>query len=109
MNRGNLVIYDLEGNIISQTGCAKGDLLEHTPPVGIPYIITSYEDGFNKIVLKIKDGVPVYGLPILSELEIAEQTKQNRIAELKALIDNKNYLGDSVTVERAELRILLGL
>ena len=42
-------------------------------------------------------------------VEIAERDKQNRIAELKALIDNKNYLGDSVTVERAELRTLLGL
>ena len=42
-------------------------------------------------------------------VEIVERDKQNRIAELKALIDNKNYLGDSVTVERAELRTLLGL
>ena len=41
--------------------------------------------------------------------EIAEQIKQNRIAELKEIITNKNYLGDDVTVERAELRELLGL
>ena len=42
--------------------------------------------------------------------EIAEQAKQQRIAELKAIIDNKNYyLGDDVTAERAELRELLGL
>jgi hypothetical protein len=41
--------------------------------------------------------------------EIAEQTKQARIAELKELIDNKNYLGDDVTAERNELRELLGL
>jgi hypothetical protein len=41
--------------------------------------------------------------------EIVEQAKQARIAELKELIDNKNYLGDDVTAERAELRELLGL
>ena len=41
--------------------------------------------------------------------EIAEQIKQNRIAELKETITNKNYLGDDVTVERTELRALLGL
>lgn len=41
--------------------------------------------------------------------EIAEQIKQNRIAELKEIITNKNYLGDDVSDERAELRELLGL
>jgi hypothetical protein len=41
--------------------------------------------------------------------EIAEQIKQNRIIELKQIIENKNYLGDDVTAERAELRELLGL
>ena len=41
--------------------------------------------------------------------EIAEQIKQNRIAELKEIITNKNYLGDDVTAERTELRELLGL
>jgi hypothetical protein len=41
--------------------------------------------------------------------EIAEQAKQQRIAELKEIITNKNYLGDDVTEERAELRVLLGM
>jgi hypothetical protein len=41
--------------------------------------------------------------------EIAEQAKQQRIAELKEIITNKNYLGDDVTEERAELRELLCL
>ena len=40
---------------------------------------------------------------------IAEQANQQRIAELKQIIDNKNYLGDDVTEERAELRTLLGM
>jgi hypothetical protein len=41
--------------------------------------------------------------------EIAEQAKQQRIAELKEIITNKNYLGDDVAEERAELRVLLGM
>jgi hypothetical protein len=41
--------------------------------------------------------------------EIAEQAKQQRILELKEIITNKNYLGDDVTEERAELRVLLGM
>lgn len=41
--------------------------------------------------------------------EIAEQAKQQRITELKEIITNKNYLGDDVTEERAELRVLLGM
>jgi hypothetical protein len=41
--------------------------------------------------------------------EIAEQSKQQRIAELKEIITNKNYLGDDVAEERAELRVLLGM
>ena len=41
--------------------------------------------------------------------ELEEQAKQTRISELKELIDNKNYLGDDVTAERAELRMLLGM
>ena len=42
-------------------------------------------------------------------LEIAEEAKQKRIAELKELITNKNFLGDDVTEERNELRTLLGM
>ena len=42
-------------------------------------------------------------------LSVAEQAKQQRITELKTLIDNKRYLGDDVTAEQTELRELLGL
>ena len=46
---------------------------------------------------------------IITEEEITEQANQQRISELKQIIDNKNYLGDDVTEERAELRTLLGM
>lgn len=42
-----------------------------------------------------------------SEIQLIQ--KRTRILELKEIIDNKNYLGDDVTAERAELRELLGL
>lgn len=41
--------------------------------------------------------------------EIAEQQKQSRISELKALITNKKLLDMDCTAERNELRGLLGL
>jgi hypothetical protein len=42
-------------------------------------------------------------------VEIAEQIKQNRIAELEIIIDQKVRLGDDVQELRSEYRALLGL
>lgn len=61
-----------------------------------------YEVNTGQQVAVIREYIP-------TEEELAEQQKQQRITELKELITNKNYLGDDVTVERAELRELLGL
>jgi hypothetical protein len=59
---------------------------------------------------KLTDGTPYSESRFLpTDEEIAEQAKQQRIAELKEIITNKNYLGDDVTEERAELRELLGM
>lgn len=70
---------------------------------GVEFYYEEYDKSF-------PDGTPFSSLTrkVTSE-ELQEQVNLDRIAELKALIDNKNYLGDSVTVERAELRTLLGL
>ena len=61
-----------------------------------------YEIKTEKQTAVVRERIP-------TEEEIAEQAKQARITELKQIIDNKNYLGDDVTTERAELRELLGL
>lgn len=45
MERGNLVIYDDLGNIWHQTGYAKGDVLSHEYPEGLPWMEIPYEDG----------------------------------------------------------------
>lgn len=42
--RGNLIVYDLEGMIVSQTGEASGTLLPHVYPVGIPYLELPFGD-----------------------------------------------------------------
>lgn len=53
MNRGNLIIYDLDGIIISQTGEACGDVLEHNIPNGIPYILLPYGVMENKKAVSV--------------------------------------------------------
>jgi len=42
MQRGNLIIYDEVGTIISQTGEAQGCILPHEYPVGVSYIELLY-------------------------------------------------------------------
>ena len=46
---------------------------------------------------------------IPTEEDLQKLQNESRITELKEIITNKNYLGDDVTAERAELRALLGL
>lgn len=53
MQRGSLIIYDNEGKIFLNTGDAEGDVLPHTPPVGLPYIITEFGQLKNKRVLSV--------------------------------------------------------
>lgn len=53
MQRGSLIIYDNEGKIFLNTGDAEGDILPHTPPAGLPYIITEFGDLKNKKVIKV--------------------------------------------------------
>lgn len=53
MKRGSLIIYDENGTIWVNTGDAEGDILPHTPPMGLPYIITNFGELDNKKVIKI--------------------------------------------------------
>ena len=65
-----------------------------------------YEVNTGKQIATIREYIPTE--QEIQELEIQQQ-KQQRITELKTLIDNKRYLGDDVTAEQTELRELLGL
>ncbi|HDK7165762.1 hypothetical protein EXN53_10840 [Clostridium botulinum] len=53
MQRGSLIIYDNTGKIFLNTGDAEGDVLPHTLPDGLPYIITEFGELNNKIVKRI--------------------------------------------------------
>lgn len=62
MQRGSLIIYDNEGKMWVNTGDAEGDILPHTPPVGLPYIITEFGELNNKRVLNVDVSVTPHKL-----------------------------------------------
>ncbi|EQC1536957.1 hypothetical protein [Clostridium botulinum] len=59
MQRGSLIIYDNTGKIFFNTGDAEGDVLPHTLPDGLPYIITK----FGELNGKIAKGIDVTVTP----------------------------------------------
>jgi hypothetical protein len=78
--------------------------------------ITGVKDVLQHYIINPNDieGVPQFEVGFHCETGLPrpkteEQLKVEKIVELKQIIDNKNYLGDDVTAERAELRELLGL
>ncbi len=82
MQRGNLVIYDLEGRVFSQTGEAEGDVLPHVYPVGIPYV----EIPFGTMAIKRLVGIDVSvspHQPIFKVIEVPKTPEQERIEELE--------------------------
>lgn len=81
MQRGNLIIYDLEGKIFSQTGEAEGDILPHIYPVGLPYIEIPFGTMASKKLIGIDVSVTPHE-PIFEDLEIL-QSDADRIAELE--------------------------
>lgn len=84
MERGNLVIYDLAGTIISQSGEATGDLLPHSYPVGVPYMEIPYGTMNKKILVKIDTSTDPH-TPIFEDL-ILPKTPEETIFELQAEI-----------------------
>ncbi len=53
MKRGSLIIYDNSGSVWVNTGDAEGDVLPHTLPEGLPYIITEFGELDGKIVQRV--------------------------------------------------------
>ncbi len=84
MQRGNLVLYDYEGKIFSQTGEAEGDLLPHTYPVGIPWVEIPFGTMATKrlISIDVSNGVD-NPIPIFEDIEIPKTEEQLRIEELE--------------------------
>ena len=81
MNRGNLIIYDLEGTIISQTGEATGDLLPNVYPVGIPYIELNYGDMKYEIQRLVSVNVNTDPHTPVFEPIIREKTDAEKLAD----------------------------
>lgn len=53
MQRGNLIIYDNNGKIWSQTGDAEGDVKPHVYPVGLPYIELPFGKTKDKKIISV--------------------------------------------------------
>lgn len=84
MKRGNLIIYDLEGTIISQTGEAEGELLPHVYPVGVPSLELEHGemDYPNKKLISI-DVSKVPHAPIFEPI-VREKTAEEKLTEAMA-------------------------
>lgn len=82
MNRGNLVIYDTNGRIWSQTGDAYGDVLPHEYPVGLPFI----EIPFGTVTTHTLIGIDVSAIPhqpILEPIVPQKSPDQLKIEKLE--------------------------
>ncbi len=82
MQRGNLVIYDLNGKVWSQTGEAEGDIIPHDYPVGIPYMEIPYGIMNTKRLIEI-DVSQVPNVPIFIEIVAEKSEEQLKIEELE--------------------------
>ena len=96
MQRGSLIIYDDNGKIWVNTGDAQGDILPHTLPVGLPYILTEFGELDNKIV----KGVDVKTKQLITkdiphiEKEEEKLLREKRELENQLLLaENKNLGG----------------
>lgn len=89
MQRGNLVIYDAEGKIFSQTGEAEGDILPHEYPVGIPYMEIPFGVMTTKQLVRIDVSNPSKHVPVFEDVTPLKTPEQLRIEELERLLAEK--------------------
>lgn len=88
MKRGSLIIYDNNGKIFLNTGDAKGDILPHTPPSGLPHIITEY----GQLDGKIAKGVNVETKELILEDIPKVETEEERLRREKEELENQLLL-----------------
>lgn len=96
MKRGSLIIYDNNGKIFLNTGDAEGDILPHTPPSGLPYIITEYGQLDGKIVKGVNVKTKELILEDIPKVETEEEKLRREKEELEnqlLLAENKNLGG----------------
>jgi len=84
---GNLIIYDLEGNILKETGeCVSTGDSYHVYPVGVPYLELAYGDMKYETQRLVKIDVTKTPHEPVFEQIVKEQTPEERIAELERLL-----------------------
>ncbi|KEI96350.1 hypothetical protein [Clostridium botulinum] len=88
MKRGSLIIYDNTGKIWINTGDAEGDVLPHTLPDGLPYIITEFGELNNKIV----KGINVETKELITEDIPHIETQEERLKREKQELENQLML-----------------
>ncbi|ACA55546.1 hypothetical protein FDC45_14930 [Clostridium botulinum] len=88
MQRGSLIIYDNTGKIFLNTGDAEGDVLHHTVPEGLPYIITEFGQLDNKIV----KGIDVETKELITEDIPQIETEEEKLKREKQELENQLML-----------------
>ncbi|APQ68120.1 hypothetical protein RSJ8_2878 [Clostridium botulinum] len=88
MQRGSLIIYDNTGKIFLNTGDAEGDVLPHTVPEGLPYLITEFGQLDNKIV----KGIDVETKELITEDIPHIETQEERLKREKQELENQLLL-----------------
>jgi len=95
MKRGNLVIYDLTGRILAQTGEAEGDVYPHEYPVGVPYIEIPHGAmellELTSIDTSVEPHLPVFKHreePVITDVDELQLENARLKAQLEALTGN---------------------
>ncbi|WP_434291172.1 hypothetical protein [Clostridium botulinum] len=91
MKRGSLIIYDNTGKIFLNTGDAEGDVLPHTLPDGLPYIITKFGELNNKIV----KGIDVKTKELITEDIPHIETQEEKLKREKQELENQLLLKEN--------------
>lgn len=94
MKRGSLILYDSEGTIWVNTGDAEGDILPHTLPAGLPYIITEFGKLNGKKVL----AVDVMTNTLITEDIPKVETEEERLRREKEELENQLLLKENENV-----------
>lgn len=109
MKRGSLIIYDNSGKVWINTGDAEGDILPHSVPNGLPYIITQYGELDGKILkgIDVKTKKPI--VEPIKKVETKEEKlnkellqAQNEIINLKyqQLLNNNPKISEILTIKK---------
>lgn len=91
MKRGSLIVYDNNGKVWLNTGDAEGDVLPHTLPEGLPYIITKFGELNGKIV----KGVDVKTKQLILENIPHIETKEEKLLREKRELENQLLLAEN--------------